>query len=109
MSCAGPSTRVRVDEALVPRGPGQGVTHPLVLDIGWVPFVCGRHGCVRFGWHEVRREVWGGQCSHHPLDPDINGLGVGCSILSVLASADVCGASPVCAWAFVPSCCLLGE
>jgi hypothetical protein len=24
----------------------------------------------------VRREVRGGQCSHHPLDPDINGLGV---------------------------------
>jgi hypothetical protein len=24
--------------------------------------------CVMFGWCEVRREVWGGQCSHHPLD-----------------------------------------
>jgi hypothetical protein len=27
------------------------------------------------GW-VVRREVRGGQCSHHPLDPDIDGLGV---------------------------------
>jgi hypothetical protein len=27
------------------------------------------------GW-VVRREVQGGQCSHHPLDPDIDGLGV---------------------------------
>jgi hypothetical protein len=29
-----------------------------------------------FGWREVRRKVRGGQCSHHPLDPDVDGLGV---------------------------------
>jgi hypothetical protein len=31
---------------------------------------------VVFGWREVHRKVRGGQCSHHPLDPDIDGLGV---------------------------------
>jgi hypothetical protein len=39
MSRTGPLTRVRINEVLVPRGPGQGVPHPLVLDIGWVPCV----------------------------------------------------------------------
>jgi hypothetical protein len=39
MSRAGPSTRVRVNEVLVLRSPGQGVPHPLVPDIGWVPCV----------------------------------------------------------------------
>jgi hypothetical protein len=34
---------------------------------------------------------------------------LGCSTLSVLASADVHGASPVCAWAFVLLRCLLSE
>jgi hypothetical protein len=29
------------------------------------------------GWVvRLRREVRGGQCSHHPLDPDVDGLGV---------------------------------
>jgi hypothetical protein len=32
---------------------------------------CGHSGAVR-----LRREVRGGQCSHHPLDPDVDGLGV---------------------------------
>jgi hypothetical protein len=36
---AGPSTRVRINGVLVLRGPGQGVPHPLVLDMGWVPCV----------------------------------------------------------------------
>jgi hypothetical protein len=29
-----------------------------------------------FGWCEVHRKVRGGQCSHHPLDLDIDSLGV---------------------------------
>jgi hypothetical protein len=44
---------------------GGGCAHRIrMVDGGRIPF--GRHG--------VRREVRGGQCSHHPLDPDVNGL-----------------------------------
>jgi hypothetical protein len=45
MPHSGPLTHIRVNKVLVLRGPGQGVPHPLVLDIGWVPCM-GCHQCV---------------------------------------------------------------
>jgi hypothetical protein len=66
-SCTGSSCRACIG-LCVSRADGRGdVLH--ADSIGSVSQSDGR------GW-VVRREVRGVQCSHHPLDPDVDGLGV---------------------------------
>jgi hypothetical protein len=67
LSCAGSSCRACIG-LCASRADGRGdVLH--ADSVGSTSQSDGR------GW-VVRREVWGGQCSHHPFNPDIDGLGV---------------------------------